>query len=243
MTLPLNGSSRYKAMPDTNSNSNEDLLSNDYHKWDSHQLGLFFRRRGLSEYYETLQKHKITGQLAPLLNDVDLKEMGVDIVGDRLMFKHHLQDLSRRERYMKRIESLWEGQERIFFSDCDKLIFTFGGFCPVDPSTYKLTCNHLKVKKVQPVRCGPVRLCCFGASYVSKNIDLSKVDDVDVMGIPAPCCHRIFCCSKGKDLVEVESRFESKGGKIFLVLEEGSGEAVSNMILNQVEESQKMERT
>ena len=131
MTPPLNGSSRYKAMPDTNSNSNEDLLSNDYHKWDSHQLGLFFRRRGLSEYYETLQKHKITGQLAPLLNDVDLKEMGVDIVGDRLMFKHHLQDLSRRERYMKRIESLWEGEERIFFSDCDKLIFTIGGFCPV----------------------------------------------------------------------------------------------------------------
>ena len=43
-------------------------------------------------------------------------------------------------------------------------------------------------------------------------------------------------------MVEVESRFE-KGGKIFLTLEEGHGEAVANLILNQVEESQKMERT
>ena len=95
------------------------------------------------------------------------------------------------------------------------------------------------------MRCGPVRLFCFGASYVSKNIDLSKVDDVDVMGIPAPCCHRTCCCSSGKDLVEVESRFETRAGagaKIFLVLEEGRGESVANMILNQVEESQKMER-
>ena len=118
---------------------------------------------------------------------------------------------------------------------------TMGGFCPVDPSTYKLTSNHLKVKKVQPVRCGPVRLCCCGASYKSNNIDLSKVDDVDVIGVPAPCIQRSFCCSGGKDLVEVESRFE-KGGKIFLTLEEGHGDVVANLILNQVEESQKMER-
>ncbi|OEU10622.1 hypothetical protein FRACYDRAFT_247165 [Fragilariopsis cylindrus CCMP1102] len=209
-------SPRYRAMPDSNTTgNNEDILS-DYHTWSPNQLGIFFRKRGLSEYYDTLQKHKITGQLAPLLNDDDLKQMGIDIVGE----------------------------ERIFFSDCDRTCFTCNGFCPVDPSTYKLTCNHLKVKKVQPVRCGPVRLFCFGASYVSKNIDLSKVDDVDVMGIPAPCCHRTFCCSKGKDLVEVESRFDTRGtGKIFLVLEEGCGEAVANMILNQVEESQKMERT
>jgi hypothetical protein len=78
---------------------------------------------------------------------------------------------------------------------------------------------------------------------VSNNIDLSKVDDVDVFHTPAPpCFHRSFCCARGKDMVEVESHFE-KGGKIFLPLEEGHGEAVANLILNQVEESQKMERT
>jgi len=240
MTTPRSASSQYKAMHKVD--GHQDHLS-DYHTWDSQQLGTFFRKRGLGSYFETLQQHKITGQLATLLGDEDLKEMGVNIVGDRLMFRHHIRDLSQRERYNKRIESLWEGEERIFFSECDKNCFTCNGFCPVDPSTYKLTSSHLKVKKVQPVRCGPVRLFCFGASYVSKNIDLSKVDDVDVMGIPAPCCHRTCCCSRGKDLVEVESRFETRGaGKLFLVLEEGHGESVANLILNQVEESQKIER-
>ena len=131
-------SPRYRAMPDSNTTGNDEDILSDYHTWSPKQLGVFFRKRGLSEYYDTLQKHKITGQLAPLLNDDDLKQMGIDIVGDRLMFKHHLKDLSRRERYNKRIESFWEGEERIFFSDCDKTCFTCNGFCPVDPSTCKL---------------------------------------------------------------------------------------------------------
>lgn len=213
----------------------------DFQNWDAARLGLYFRKRGLGDYCEVLQKHKITGRLAPLLGDSDLKEMGIHVVGDRLMFKHFLKELSRRERFNHRIQSLWVGEERIFFSEAEQSVMTCGGFCPVDPSVYTLTTNHLRVKRVVPVRCGPVRLCCFGANYRSNNIDLSKVDDVDVIGIPAPCIQRIFCCARGKDLLEVESRFE-KGGKIFLTLEEGHGDAVATMISNQVEESQKMER-
>lgn len=64
----------------------------------------------------------------------------------------------------------------------------------------------------------------------------------DQTGIPAPCLERTCCCAAGIDKVEIESRFE-KGGKVFLQLEEGQGEDVSNLILNQVEESQKMERS
>jgi hypothetical protein len=235
-TLMAASNSKYRAMAD-----NTDLLM-DFHTWDEEKLCTYFRRKGLGDYCDTLKKHKITGSLAPLLTDNDLKEMGITVVGDRLMFRKYLKELSRRERFNKRIEPLWEGEERIFFNEFDKYVMTFGGFCPVDPSTYKLTTNHLKVKKVSPIRCGPVRLCCFGASYVSNNIDLSKVDDVDVFHTPAPCLHRAFCCTDGKDMVEVESRFE-KGGKIFLTLQEGHGEAVANLILNQVEESQKMERS
>ena len=213
-----------------------------YQDWNEDQLGLFFRHRGLGAYCSTLKEHNITGRLAPHLSDDHLKEMGINCVGDRLMFRHYLKDLSRQERYRKRVESLWEGKEQIFFSGYDKNCWTMCGFCPVDPSTYKLSRNHLKVKKVQPVRLGPIRLCCFGASYVSNNIDLSKVDDVDVMGIPAPCWQRTCCCASGKDLVEVESRFE-KDGKVTLALPEGHGEVLANLILNQVEESQKMERS
>jgi len=237
MEMPSAPTTNFRSMK----HGNEESISN-FHQWNEEQVGLFFRKTGLGAYEETLKRHKITGQVAPLLTDSDLKEMGIDVVGDRLMFKHYLKDMSRKSRFNKRIESLWEGQERIFFSDYDEMVFTMCGMFPVDPSTYTLTRNHLKVKRVRPVRCGPVRLCCFGARYVSNNIDLSKVDDVDVMGIPAPCFQYTFCNARGKDLVEVESRFE-KDGKIVLILEQGHGDTVAGMILNQVEESQKMERS
>jgi hypothetical protein len=232
----------YRSMSLGSQQEDEQEISN-YHEWDAQKLGVFFRKKGLGDYQELLVQHKISGHLAPMLSDDDLKDMGIVIVGDRLMFKHYIKQLSRRERFHKRIASLWEGQEQVFFSSAEQSCMTLGGFCPIDPSTYKLTTSHLRVKKVQPIRCGPIRLCCFGASYVSNNIDLSKVDDVDVMGVPAPCVLRVCCCASGKDLVEVESRFEKNNGKVFLQLPEGHGEAVANLILNQVEESQKMERT
>lgn len=221
--------------------SNDKEISN-FATWDAERLGNFFRTKGLGAYEPVLIQHKITGRLAPLLNDDDLKEMGIDVVGDRLLFKLCLKELSRNQRFHKRIESLWEGKEKLFFSGCEQSCFTCAGLCPVDPGSYKLTTNHLRVRRVQPVRCGPIPLCCFGVTYTSNNIDLSKVDDVDVTGIPAPCVERMCCCARGIDKVEIESRFE-KGGKIFLMLDEGQGEAVSNLILNQVEESQKMERS
>jgi len=232
-------SNYYRPMSD---NKDEENLAN-FTQWDEKQLGLFFRRRGLGSYEQILLDHKITGHLAPLLQDQDLKDMGITIVGDRLLFQRSLKELARRERFHKRIESIWEGEERVFFSTCGQRFWTLFGFCPVDPSTYKLTTNHLKVKQVRPYRCGPVRMgYCCGASYTSNNIDLSKVDDVDVTGVPAPCVARVCCCARGKELLEVESRFE-KGGKVTMSLEKGQGEIVANLILNQVEESQKMERS
>ena len=152
----------------TNDSGNLDHLS-DYYAWDERQLGTYFRKRGLGDYFETIQKHKITGQLAPLLGDEDLKEMGVNIVGDRLMFKHHLQDLSRRERYNKRIQSLWEGTERIFFSECDKQCFTCNGFCPVDPSTCKLLETNER-------------------NGLWKNIKAIKTSNPFYFSSPATCC-------------------------------------------------------
>lgn len=172
--------SNYRPMQDADNDAD---IAN-YAQWDAQRLGVFFRRQGLmsNDYQEMLVKHKITGQLAPLLQDDDLKEMGMTIVGDRLRLKRSLKELSRRERYHKRIAALWQGEERLFFSSCHQQCWTVGGLCPVDPSTYKLTTNHLKVKRVLPARCGPIPLtCCFGATYTSNNIDLSKVDDVDVV--------------------------------------------------------------
>ena len=159
-------SSGYVTMTDNN---------HDFASWDERRLGKFFRDNGLGAYEAILIKHKITGHLAPLLTDADLKEMGIDIIGDRLKFKLCLKELARKHRFQKRVEPLWEGQEKLFHSPCEKSCLTVGGLFPVDPGTYKLTRNHLRVKHVKPVRCFCVPLPCFGLTHTSNNIDLSKV--------------------------------------------------------------------
>ena len=214
--------------------------------WNAATLAAFFQSKGLDA--TCLQQHKITGALAPLLTDDDLKEMGILVVGDRLLFRQYLQELSRRQRFVQRIQAHWQGQERLFFSTCEERVWTLGGLFPVDPATYKLTATHLKIKRVQPARCGPFRLWCCGTTYASTTIDLSHVDDVDVTGVPAPCLQRILCCAVGKDVLQVESgsnRVHKVGNNktVTLSLTEGQGESVANLILHQVEESQKMERS
>jgi hypothetical protein len=225
----------------------------DFETWDAKRLGTYFHRRGL-DYREQLVEHKITGALAPLLTDTDLKELGIHIIGDRLLFRHLLQELSRHQRFQRSLQPYWQGQEHLFPSPCARTCWTVCGLCPVDPTMYKLTSHHLKVRKVVPVRCGPFRLSCcgFGSTLVSHSIDLSKVDDVDVSGQPAPCIGRLCCNAKGQDIIEVESRFERGSGgtvaslgnehhhhnKITLVLAEGDGEAVSQLILHRIQESQ-----
>jgi hypothetical protein len=91
-----------------------------------------------------------------------------------------------------------------------------------------------------PQRCGPIKLCCC-YEYSINNLDLSKVNDVDVFGEPAPCLWRTFCCASGKDHIEVQTPTE-KEGKLIIVLKQGEGDRVSTMILHQIEEAQIIER-
>mmetsp|Transcript_9516 Transcript_9516/g.28569 ORF Transcript_9516/g.28569 Transcript_9516/m.28569 type:complete len:260 (-) Transcript_9516:389-1168(-) len=237
--------------------SNDTKHFNDYHVcpislgFDSQtasttQLADHFERMGLFGYRDTLEEHRIDGSLASLLTDGDLRDMGIVCVGDRLRIRSILDKLKRRERMRDRNDVLWEGEERIYFTDCERLCITCGGCCPDDPSTYALTSTHLKVKNVFPLRICRLRLpCCL--EYKVDNIDLSTVDGVDVIGIPAPSCMRVFCCADGKEWVDLHRvrRRDGQGtasGVNRIVLQQGAGEKVSDLIRNQVAEVQVMER-
>ena len=77
-------------------------------------------KNGFNQLTDLFRDNEIDAEVLLELTNEDLKEMGINVVGDRLMFKHHLKELSRRERFNKRIESLWEGQERVFFNDSEQ---------------------------------------------------------------------------------------------------------------------------
>ena len=97
--------------------------SDHFDTWNAEQLGQYLSRQGLAAYSKCIVQHKISGKLAPLLSDSDLKEMGIDCIGDRLRFRMIIDNLKRKSRVVDRSRCLWEGEERIFFSDAA------AGFC------------------------------------------------------------------------------------------------------------------
>uniref|UniRef100_A0A7S3P2Z9 SAM domain-containing protein n=1 Tax=Amphora coffeiformis TaxID=265554 RepID=A0A7S3P2Z9_9STRA len=101
-----------------------------------------------------------------------------------------------------------------------------------------LAINSLVIKTVMPSRCGPLR-CCFGHEYHVDNIDLTYITSGDIKGEAAPCFQECCCCGNGRDRVNLMT--SSEGGK-YLVLKKGEGERVNRLILNQIEEAQKIER-
>lgn len=69
--------------------------------------------------------------------------------------------------------------------------------------------------------------------------DLTYITSGDIKGEAPPCCQEILCCGSGRDRVTLMTSSE---GKKYLVLKKGHGEKVNRMILNQIEETQKIER-
>ena len=101
-----------------------------FEEWNSKQLADYLTKAGLGEYSEMFIVHKITGRLAPLLSDLDLKEMGISIVGDRLRVKSLILTLGRSVRYNTRTRTIWEATERLYFSNAEQCFWTCGGAFP-----------------------------------------------------------------------------------------------------------------
>jgi len=118
-----------------------------YDTWNSTQLAKHFAKKGLADYQEVLAKHKIDGKIAPLLTDGDLKDMGINIVGDRCRFRCEIDALKRKERAELRTQVIWKGKERLFYGCLDACVGTCCGIFPTDPSTYTLTASHLKASR------------------------------------------------------------------------------------------------
>jgi len=213
-------------------------LEENYDKWTPAEFAKYLGLFGLGDYSETIINNKITGKLAPLLTDEDINDLGIDIVGDRLRMRSVIKGFSGRARRTQRTKVLWEGDEKLFFGCYDGLMGTCCGLFPEDPSHYKLTMNHLSARVVTPNRIGPIKVCC-GHSYYVDNIDLTNVTDVDVRGIPAPMCLHTLCCANSKAVLEVS---HGETSLLEITLDEDTAPEVSQMILNQVEEAQVMER-
>jgi len=189
------------------------------------------------DYGEVFLKHKIDGRIAHRMQDKDLKEMGIESVGDRHRLVQEFEKIAKIQEQKDREKTLWEGDEILYFNGLQGCCTTCCGCFPDDPAHYTLTGTHLTIKSDDPCRCGPIP-CCFGHKYTVDNIDLTHVKDVDVQGV-SPTCTQACCCGKPQEHVIITAQPD---GKKELHLRKEEGTKVSKMILNQVEIMQRIER-
>jgi SAM domain (Sterile alpha motif) len=219
----------------------EYLLQKNFEEWSAQELALYFKQKTDldSNYAELLEKQKVDGKVAPQLTEEDLKQMGIDTVGDRKRVMAAIETLKKAKAMNDRSKVLWEGEEVMYISCWQWCCETCCGCCPQDPEIYTLLYNHLSIKKPNKNRCGPC-VCCCGHSYEIDNIDLSNIQDVDVEGIPPPCIQQCCCGAKTQEHLKIQTSNDSE--RIILKLQKGTGQEVARKIKNQVEVMQRMER-
>ena len=222
------------------------LIDKQFELWSSQEVASYLQSKGdiPNNYSELFQSHKIDGSIAYRLTDADLKDMGIITIGDRHRILKVLENLKKAKEQQTRETILWTGQEVLYWSCHDKCCSTCCGLCKDDPEVYTLRNNYLEIKRPDYNRCGSFK-CCFGHSYEIDNIDLSNVEDVDIVGIAPPCIQQCCCNAKTQEHIKIKTRVDSRRGRNnskILKLNKPEGENVSRKIKNQVEIMQMMER-
>ncbi len=82
-----------------------------FEAWSAQDLAQYLKTKcDLSDYYEMIVKHDITGKVAPTLSENDLKEMGISSIGDRKRLQLAIHDLKKAARKKEREKVIWEGK-------------------------------------------------------------------------------------------------------------------------------------
>ena len=153
--------------------SSYNLANKNFTKWSASEVASYLQtKEGLENYAELFQSHKIDGSVAHRLTDDDLKDMGIQAIGDRHRIISALETMKKAKDQKDRELILWQGEEVLYWSCCDGCCTTCCGLCTDDPEKYTLRSNYLEIQRPDYNRCGAMK-CCFGHSYQIDSIDLS----------------------------------------------------------------------
>jgi len=157
-------------------------------QWTPDQVGAWLKNAlNLGQYAAAFVRHEITGDLLASIDEHDLREIGIEVLGHR---KRILQSLTRVKvafRHHRRGRTIWEAGEARFLTACQKCLWEVVCGCFVPPGKhYKLTGLALRIRRTRWL--GPCGAC--GSDVATDNIDLSEITDVDTYhhDVCAPCC-------------------------------------------------------
>jgi len=224
------------------SEQSERLVDKDFQKWSPVQVAEYLgKKEGLDSYAQLFQQHKVDGSVVHTLTDGDLKEMGIEAIGDRKKVLSAIKGLREASAQLDREKILWEGTEERYWSCCHWARSTCCGCSTNDAEKYTLRYNFLEIYRPDYKKVGSIRCCC-GHSFLNLTVDLSNISNVELEGVPPPCMDQCCCCAKEHEHVIVNLSTPENGREI-LRLKKGDGAAMKRKLKNQVEIMQRMERS
>jgi hypothetical protein len=147
-----------------------------------------FRQKGFSPYAQRFIDHNVTGVVLLQLRIEDLKEMGVDRVGDRHLIMAEIESMKSVARLVWRNKTIREIEEIYPHNAFVWLCQTCCGACPPQMDKYRLTSTSLKVTKTVACKLCNINMPCCGVSVVNDTQPLDKILDVDTANFQNGMC-------------------------------------------------------
>lgn len=213
------------------------------HSMSPEQVGQLFASKGFTEYSHLFQQHNINGHRLLLLTPDDLREMGVNKIGDRLGMQHELSLFKSTARTVMRSSKIEEHEQVYPHNTCRWLCDTCCGLCPPQMDHYTLGTMSLKITHTySPTVCGR-RCSCLGVRVENDVHPLTQIVDVDTTNVQNGCLAvamtQITCHLTPMSQGDTVGGRESEGTRkptAEMVVPFRVGEAFAAQIRNQIEE-------
>jgi hypothetical protein len=118
--------------------------------WDAGAVGAWLTELGLGQHSASFVRHQITGDLLEQLEKADLCDLGVDLVGHRLLLLREVAGLRRKAETRERNRVLWQAEEVLHRTGLFGYLTHYLACKPLTsgPDRYTLTssalvCSHL----------------------------------------------------------------------------------------------------
>lgn len=201
--------------------------------WTSKRVSEWLSSLGLREYADTFAQHRVTGDLLEVLTEDHLKELGVQIVGHRLVLLRELSTLKRKAHDRDRTRVLWSGEQVLFAQGPlswlrDQILCVP---CCREPDQYSVTMHGVSICKSD----GMKKMSWLGrGSKTTRNVDLQTI-----VGVTAHTSSNCLACGCAADDVVIDLNRELGLPEVPpLQVENGTGEHVAALIRAAVEEAQ-----
>lgn len=200
--------------------------------WTSKRVSEWLTGMGLREYADIFAQHRITGDLLEVLTEEHLRELGVHVVGHRLVILRELGNLKRRAFDRERHAVLWKGDEVLHTAGPMQWLRDHLLCRPLchDPDRYKVTFHGIHIETTE----NKDNRCAWSRGKTTRTIELTSIVGVSAL-------HSADCLSCGCTADEVTIDINRELGLPELTplkVEHGEGQRVAQLIRSAVDEAQ-----